>query len=128
MDKVIIEIVDDGKHQELGYRELNRLFNIIRARSEMFIKADFTEMYASVEAMEKGTLEIDISISPDILDRYDYIRQVITEGILWFLRTNRLRIADIPSPEAPFTHTVEPILDDVKLEYTIILHEGDDNL
>lgn len=126
MDKVIIrEVVNEGDEQKLDYRELSKLFNAIRSRSKTFIKSEETVMKASIEAMEKGALEIDMVISSSILDRHDYIHNLVSEGILWYLRTGCLSTIDIPSPEPPFTHTVESIFDNVNFEYTIILHDGD---
>lgn len=126
MDKVIIrEVVNEGEERKLGYRELNQLYGAIRTRARHFIKSEETVMKTSIEDVENGVLEIDISISPTILDRNDYIHGIISEGILYYLRTRCLNTVDMPSPEPPFTHTVESIFDNVNFEYTIILHDGD---
>lgn len=126
MDKVIIrEVVNDGEERKLDCRELSKLYDAIGSRAKTFIKAEDIVMRAPIEDMEKGVLTIYITIFPTILDRNDYIHSLISEGILWYLRTRCLHTVDIPSPEQPFTHTVESIFDNVNFEYTIELHDGD---
>lgn len=126
MDKVIIrEVVNEGEERKLDYRELSKLYSAIGSRAKTFIKPEDIVMHAPIEDMEKGVLAIYITISPTILDRNDYIHSLISEGILWYLRTRCLSAIDIPSSEPPFTHTVESIFDNVNFEYTIELHDGD---
>lgn len=126
MDKVIIrEVVNEGEERKLDCRELSKLYDAIGSRAKCFVKPEETVMHAPIEDMEKGTLIIYITISPSILDRNDYIHSLISEGILWYLRTRCLSTMDIPSSEQPFTHTVESIFDNVNFEYTIELHDGD---
>ena len=120
-DKIVIKEL--GENRTLGYKELNRLFNTIRERSQNFIKAEQIEMYASVEEMEKGALDIDIRISDDIIDRKDYIRQIVSDGIRWFMMRYLLCIMDRPDSEPPFMHTVKPLLMDIELGYYIVLHD-----
>ena len=120
-DKIVIKEL--GENRTLGYKELNRLFGTIRERSQNFIKAEQIEMYASVKEMEKGVLDIDIKISDDIIDRKDYIRQIVSDGIRWFMMRYLLCIMDRPDGEPPFMHTVKPLLMDIELGYYIVLHD-----
>lgn len=120
-DKIVIKEL--GENRTLGYRELDRLYKTIRERSQNFIKSEQIVMKASVEEMEKGVLDIDIKISDDIIDRKDYIRQIVSDGIRWFMMRYLLCISDRPDGEPPFMHTVKPLLLDIELGYYIALHD-----
>lgn len=126
MNKVsaVVVIKEIGENKQLGYRELRKLFGTIRRRAEMYIKGEFTEIYASNDEMEKEVLELHIRISADIIDAYDYIRAVIEDGIRWFTRVELTNTITVNSDaEPPFIKTVKPVFTEVEFGYYIVLSQ-----
>lgn len=79
-------------------------------------------MCARTEDMKRGVLVISIKVSDDIIDRKDYIKQIVNEGIRWFFMRHLFHIAGYPSGEPPFVTVVKPIFDYTQLSYCVSLY------